>query len=187
MYTKWRLYLLPLLFTAVVVGSYPCHASAAEGQHGTHRQLKGVVIEKAGSLAVKTTDGATYQLNPKRSERHEHAVPNVGDEVTIELDENNMVTEVHPKGEEGKHRFVTGKLIHLGKTEKSIKLETTEGERVFPLEKIEVKTSGIEEGSLVTVEVNEMGASLIFIVLRGSEDMRYGQCKVKAGSRAFWP
>jgi hypothetical protein len=158
MYTKWRLYLLPLLFTAVVVGSYPCHASAAEGQHGTHRQLKGVVIEKAGSLAVKTTDGATYQLNPKRSERHEHAVPNVGDEVTIELDENNMVTEVHPKGEEGKHRFVTGKLIHLGKTEKSIKLETTEGERVFPLEKIEVKTSGIEEGSLVTVEVNEMGS-----------------------------
>jgi hypothetical protein len=73
MYTKWSLYLLPLLFTAVVVGSYPCHASAAEGQHGTHRQL-------------------------------------------------------------------------------------TEGERVFPLEKIEVKTSGIDEGSLVTVEVNEMGS-----------------------------
>jgi hypothetical protein len=78
--------------------------------------------------------------------------------VTITLDENNMVTEVHPKGEEGKHRFVTGKLIHFGKMEKQIKLETTEGERVFPLEKIEVKTSGIQEGSLVTVEVNEMGS-----------------------------
>src|SRR5688500_19105277 len=146
MYTKWRLYLLPLLFTAVVVGSYPCHASAAEGQHGTHRELKGVVIEKAGSLAVKTTDGATYQLNPKRSERHGlHEAPK----------EYNMVSEVHPKG---KHRFVTGKLIHLGKMEKNIKLETTQGERVFPLEKIEVKSSGIEEGSLVTVEVNEMGS-----------------------------
>lgn len=72
--------------------------------------------------------------------------PKVGDEVMITLDENNMVTEVHPKGEEGKHRFVTGKLIHLAKMEKQIKLETTEGERVFPVEKI-VKASGIEEGT----------------------------------------
>ncbi len=158
MHTKWSLYVLSLMLAGIAANSYPCHASAAEGQHGTHRELKGVVIEKAGALAVKTTDGATYQLNPKRSERHGHAAPQVGDEVTITLDENNMVAEVHPKGEEGKHRFVTGKLIHLGKMEKQIKLETTEGERVFPLEKIEVKTTGIEEGSLVTVEVNEMGS-----------------------------
>jgi hypothetical protein len=74
------------------------------------------------------------------------------------ISRHGVVTEVHPKGEEGKHRFVTGKLIHLGKMEKQIKIETTEGERVFPLEKIEVKSSGIEEGSLVTVEVNEMGS-----------------------------
>ena len=162
MHTKCFFYVLALILTAVFVGSEPCDTSAAEGQHGTHRQLKGVVIEKAGALAVKTTDGATYQLNPKKSERHGHEAPKVGDEVTITLDENNMVTEVHPKGEEGKHRFVTGKLIHLGKMEKQIKLETTEGERVFPLEKIEVKTSGIEEGSLVTVEVNEMGSVIDF-------------------------
>ncbi len=157
MQTTWFLCLLSVTLTGAIVGA-PCASSAAEGEHGTHRQLKGVVIEKAGALTVKTSDGATYQVNPKKSERHGHEAPKVGDEVTITLDENNMVTEVHPKGEEGKHRFVTGKLIHLGKMEKQIKLETTEGERIFPLEKIEVKTSGIQEGSLVTVEVNEMGS-----------------------------
>ena len=41
---------------------------------------------------------------------------------------------------------------------KEIKLWTPEGEKVFPLERIEVKAKPIEEGSRVTIELNESGA-----------------------------
>ena len=55
------------------------------------------------------------------------------------VDENNGVIDMHHKGEEGKHPFVTGKLIHLGKMRTQIKLQTSEGEKVFPLAKQEIK------------------------------------------------
>lgn len=158
MKTKMYLSLLSAMVIATFLSLLAPDNAAAEEQRGAHRQLSGVVIEKAGSLVVKTPDGSTYQLNPNRSRRHGHEPPEVGDEVTVVLDENNMVTEIHPKGEEGTHRFVTGKLVHVGTMKKEIKLQTPEGEQVFPLEKIEVKTRGIEEGSLVTVELNEAGS-----------------------------
>lgn len=53
------------------------------------------------------------------------------------------------------HRFITGKLIYVGSMKKQIKLWTPEGEKISPLERLEVKTGGIEEGALVTVELNE--------------------------------
>jgi hypothetical protein len=40
---------------------------------------------------------------------------------------------------------------------KAIKLETPEGEKMFPLDRLEIKTSGIEEGAMVTAELNEAG------------------------------
>ncbi|MGH7255008.1 MAG: hypothetical protein ACREI3_04455 [Nitrospirales bacterium] len=73
------------------------------------------------------------------------------------MNESNTVIDVHPKGHEGTHRFITGKLVYVGKMKKQIKLWTPEGGKVFPLERLEVKTGGIEEGALVTVELNEAG------------------------------
>ena len=133
-------------------------AYADQGGHPGHREVQGVVVEKAGALAVKTDDGATYQLNESRSRRHGHEPPKVGDEVTVVLDENNLVSEIHPKGSQMAHRYVTGKLIYVGKMKKEIKLQTAQGEQVFPLEKLEVKTGPIEEGATVTVELNEAGS-----------------------------
>jgi hypothetical protein len=80
-----------------------------------------------------------------------------GDQVTFVLDENNALIDVHPNGQEGEHQYVTGKLIHLDKMQKEIKLTTPDGERKFPLAALEVKTKGIKEGTAVTVEVNETG------------------------------
>ena len=42
---------------------------------------------------------------------------------------------------------------------KEIKLQTAQGEQVFPLEKQDVNTEPIEEGATVTVELNEEAAS----------------------------
>jgi len=120
--------------------------------------MTGVVITKGNALSVKTPDGATYQVNENASRRHGHEPFKDGDEVTLVLDENNTVIDLHRKGEEGKHTFVSGKLVHLGQMEKQVKLQTPEGEKVFPLAKQEIKTKGIDEGTLVTVELNEAGA-----------------------------
>jgi hypothetical protein len=42
-------------------------------------------------------------------------------------------------------------------TKQEIKLWTPEGEKVFPLDRMEVKTKPIEEGSMITVELDEKG------------------------------
>jgi len=133
------------------------HSEAKTGEH--HRSITGVVIgEKSGLLTVKTSEGTTMSVTPNSSARHGHAIPKVGAEVTIVLNENNNVIDVHPKGTEGTHSFVTGKLVYVGKMKPEIKLQTSEGDKTFPLVRQDIKTGGIEEGTLVTAELNEAGA-----------------------------
>lgn len=145
-----------VLFGAVLMVPLSSDADTKSHAEG-HRVVTGVVTDKAGQLAVKLPDGAVQTLNPKASQRHGHEVPKPGDEVTVVLDHNNAIIDMHPKGHEGSHRFVTGNLVYVGKMKKEIKLSTPEGEKVFPIERLEIKTGGIEEGTLVTAEVNEAG------------------------------
>jgi hypothetical protein len=46
----------------------------------------------------------------------------------------------------------------VGKMKPEIKLQTAQGDKTFPLERQDIKTGGIEEGALVTAELNEAGA-----------------------------
>lgn len=154
---RQQILLFALVGTVLTLAIQVHAASESEGPPRGHLKVSGVVMEKGGTLAVKGPGGATYQLNPNVSERHGHEPPKKGDEVTILLNENNAVIDLHLKGQEGKHRFVTGKLVYVGKMKPEIKLQTAEGERVFPIERQEIKTGGIEEGSLVTAELNEAG------------------------------
>lgn len=133
------------------------HDGAKTGEH--HRTINGVVVaEKSGLLTVKTSDGSTMSVAEKAWERHGHAVPKVGQEVTLIINENNTVIDVHLKGAEGAHSFVTGKLVHVGKMKPEIKLQTPQGDKTFPLLRQDIKTGGFEEGALVTAELNESGA-----------------------------
>ena len=122
-----------------------------------HQTLQGTVVEKAGSLAVRVLNGTTYQLNENRALRHGHDMPKIGDEVTVVIDENNMVLEVHPPNTKGAHRFVTGEIVSMGILQREIRLKTPEGEKTFPLEKQEM-TSSIKDGALVRAEVNKAGS-----------------------------
>jgi len=106
---------------------------------------------------VKAPDGATYQLNQNISRRHGHEPFKADDEVTVVLDENNYVIDMHLEGLETGHQVVTGKLVHVGKMTKAIKLQTLDGEKVYPLAEQALKIKGIEEGTAVTVELNEAG------------------------------
>lgn len=158
MSTRYRQMLLLALIGTILTLTPQAHAaSETEGPPRGHLKISGVVVQKAGTLAVKSPDGATYQLNPNQSLRHGHEPFKEGDEVTVLLNENNAVIDIHPKGQEGKHRFVTGKLIYVGKMKPEIKLATPQGEKVFPIERQEIKTGVFEEGAMVTAELNEAG------------------------------
>jgi hypothetical protein len=127
------------------------------GSMSSHRTISGVVVsERSGLLTVKTETGVQLSIATKASGRHSR-IPKAGEEVRLTLDENNAVIDVHPKREAGRHRFVTGKLKYVGKMKPEIKLETKEGDKTFPLRRQEIRTGTIEEGALVTAEVNEAG------------------------------
>lgn len=150
------IHFLSVMLAGMLVYSVPS-GSAADSQRESHKAISGVVTKAAGGLAIKTPEGTTYQVNENQAKRHGHEPLKEGDQVTFVLNENNTVIDVHPEGREGEHQYVTGKLIYLGKMQKEIKLATAEGEKVFPLATLEAKTKGIEEGTAVTVEVNEAG------------------------------
>ena len=145
------IYFFSILLAAMLV--YSTSSSATGEQRESHKTYSGVVTKAPAGLAIKTPQGTTYQLNENQAKRHGHEPFKEGDQVTFVLDENNSLIDVHLKGEEGEHQFVTGKLIHLGKMQKEVKVATPEGEKVFPLANLEAKTKGIKEGTAVTVEV----------------------------------
>ena len=122
-----------------------------------HRKVSGVVEEVRGHFVKVRTATGILDLNQNSATQHGHAEYQVGDEVTIIMDENNSILEAHLKGTEGHHHFYTGKIIYLWKMEKKIKLETIDGEKIFPLPRLEIKTKPIKEGEVITVEVNESG------------------------------
>jgi len=120
---------------------------------GFHITAHGVVEKIQSGIIVVKTPAATYSLNKK-------SMPSgikVGDEITLWINEENMVVDHHMKGHAQAHRLISGKLIYVGKTKKEIKLWTPEGEKVFPLERLEVKAKPIKEGSTITIELNEEG------------------------------
>jgi hypothetical protein len=125
-----------------------------------HQIVSGVVKEiKSDVYTLKTPTGLlTLSLN--QAERHGHGDPKVGDEMTLLVNENNAVIDAHPKGQEGRHAFVTGKLIRLDRMDKRVKLSTAQGEKTFPIERLELKAKGLEEGAQVTVELNEAGTAI---------------------------
>jgi hypothetical protein len=149
-------FLFCILLPGMLVYSVTSSSATGEQREG-HKAISGVAMKTVGGLAIKTPDGATYQLNKNQAKRHGHEPFKEGDHVTLLLNENNTVIDVHLKGQQGEHQYVTGKLIHLGKMQKEIKLATPEGERIFPLAHLEAKTKGIKEGTPVTVELNEAG------------------------------
>ena len=93
---------------------------------------------KSGLIFVKAP-AAQYTISANTAP----ADAKVGDKVTLWVNENNIVVDHHRQGAKAVHRFVTGKLVYVGLMKKQIKLWTPEGEKEFPLERLEVKTGGI--------------------------------------------
>ena len=119
-----------------------------------HRITAHGVVEKIQSgMIFAKTPFATYRLAVKTAP----SGIKVGDEITLWVNEENMVIDHRMKGHAQAHRLISGKLIYVGRAKKEIKLWTPEGVRAFPLERLEVKARPIKEGWMITIELNENG------------------------------
>ena len=124
-----------------------------------HKKVEGVVTEvKSGLYTVKTTTGATLTLTEATAFRQGQAVPKVGDEMTLWVNEGNMVMDARPNGQPDKEpRFITGMLASIDNGKSQMTLSTSGGERGYSLRPESRMFRDIAVGSEVTIEVNEMG------------------------------
>ncbi|HEY6260835.1 MAG TPA: hypothetical protein VIW47_04520 [Nitrospiraceae bacterium] len=124
-----------------------------------HKKVEGVVSEvKSGLYTVKTPTGATYALTEAAAVRHGHGVPKVGDEMTLWVNEGNMVMNANLKGAFDKApRFISGTLASIDNSHYQLTLSTSEGEKNFKLKPESRMFRDIPAGSQVTIEVNESG------------------------------
>ena len=148
-----------VLMTPLAAQSDPANPEEIAHMKAGHKKVEGVVTEvKSGLYTVKTTTGATLTLTEATAFRQGQAVPKVGDEVTLWVNEGNMVMDARPKGQPGKGpRFITGTLASIDNGKSQMTLSTSGGERGYSLKPESRMFRDIAVGSEVTIEVNEMG------------------------------
>ena len=148
-----------VLMNPLTAQSDPANPEEIAHMKAGHKKVEGVVTEvKSGLSTVKTTTGATLTLTEATAFRQGQAVPKVGDEMTLWVNEGNMVMDARPKGHPGKGpRFITGTLASIDNGKSQLTLSTPGGEKSFHLRPESRMFRNIAVGSEVTIEVNEMG------------------------------
>ena len=155
------LFIMPavVLMTPLVAQSDPVDLEVVARMKVGHQKVEGVVIDrKSGLYTVKTSTGATLTLAEAAAVRHGHSVPKIGDEMTLWVNEGNMVMDVCPKGQPDKApRFITGTLASIDNGKSQMTLATLEGGKSFNLRPESRMFRDIAVGAEVTIEVNDTG------------------------------
>lgn len=120
---------------------------------GFRIKLEGEVAEIRSGHVFVQTPGGRYSLNAKTAPQD----VKVGDQLTLWLSDNNVAVDHHAKGKAGVHRLITGRLTFASGDKKEISLMMPEGERTFAVHHGESKLSGMETGTMITIELNEAG------------------------------
>ena len=90
--------------------------------------------------------------------RNGHRAPKVGDELTLWVNEGNMVMDTRPKGQPGTTpRFITGTLASINNGASQMTLSMPEGDKIFNLRPESRMFRDIAVGAEVTIEVNDTG------------------------------
>src|SRR5580765_6631110 len=160
-FSIFSLFVIPavVLMTPLAAQSDPVNSEEVAHMKAGHKKVAGVVTEvKSGLITVKTPTGATLTLTENTAARIGRAIPKVGDEMTLWVNEGNMVMDARPKGQPGKGpRFITGTLASIDNGKSQMTLSTSGGERGYSLRPESRMFRDIAVGSEVTIEVNEMG------------------------------
>jgi hypothetical protein len=120
---------------------------------GFRIRLEGEVTEIRSGQVFVQTPGGRYSLNAKTAPR----AVKVGDHLTLWVSDNNVAVDHHAKGKAGVHRLITGQLLFASDDKKTISLLMPEGEQTFSVRHGESKLSGMEEGTMIIIELNETG------------------------------
>lgn len=157
----FSLFIIPaaILMIPLEAQSDPANLEEVTQMKAGHKKVEGVVTEmKSGLIIVKSSTGATLTLTEAAAFRQGKAVPKVGDEMTLWVNEGNMVMAAHPKGQPGKDpRFITGTLSSIDNGKSQMTLSTSGGERGYSLRPESRMFRDIAVGSEVTIEVNDTG------------------------------
>lgn len=123
----------------------------------THVQASGTVTQVTATAITLRTPFAQIVLNVNATVQSGFTHVKVGDDLTVWLSEDNVVVDVHKKGDQLHHRLITGKLAYGDQAKTQMKLWTPEGMKTFPIKLGEARLQNVKEGTAVTVEVDEMG------------------------------
>ena len=124
--------------------------AACDKRHRCKVMLHGIVLKIEDSMIFIKTPVVEYEL-PMNV-----AAPNTapGDEMTLWVNENNVVLDHYRAGAMSPRRFITGPVRYADKTRVHIKLWTPEGEKTFSL--LQIKTGAqLREGNQITLEIDE--------------------------------
>jgi len=157
----FSLFVIPVAVLMIPLDAQSDPADPEEVAHmkAGHQKVEGVVTEvKSGLYTVKSPTGATLTLTEAAAVRHGQSAPKVGDEMTLWVNEGNMVIDARPKGHPGKApRFITGTLASIDNGKSKMTLATSGGEKSFNLRPESRMFRDIAVGSEVTIEVNDTG------------------------------
>ena len=129
--------------------------AACDKRHHCKVMLHGTVRKIDGGMIFIQTPVVEYEI-PATVAPGDTAP---GDEMTLWVNENDVVLNYHRAGESSHRRFVTGALRYADATRSHIRLWTPEGQRTFSLVQVE-KAGHLQEGRPVTLEISEAGAVL---------------------------
>jgi hypothetical protein len=155
------LFIIPaaVLMIPLEAQSDPADPEEVAHMKAGHKKVEGVVTEvKSGLYTVKTPTGATLTLTEAAAFRQGQSVPKVGDEMTLWVNEGNMVMDARLTGQPGKApRFITGTLASIDNGKSKMTLSTSGGEKSFNLRPESRMFRDIAVGSEVTIEINDTG------------------------------
>lgn len=153
---------LGFLTTSAVILFLGVGVSAHEADQAgplTHRELVGVVAKiQSGVVFVKPPVGLRFRvISPRKADRMGLHEARPGDQVTIVVDEGNVLLDVHKTGVPAAgHRLLVGKLNYADRYWEEIKLSTPDGIEAFAVDTLTgSKLSVLKEGTPVRVELDE--------------------------------
>jgi hypothetical protein len=140
-----------------VVNLHPVETEVAvcDKRHHCKVMLHGTIRKIEDGMIFIQTPVAEYEVPTTIAPND--AAP--GDEMTLWVNENDVVLNYRRAGESSHRRFVTGPLRYADRAKSHITLWTPEGNRMFSLAALE-NAGQLEEGRQITLEVSEAGTVL---------------------------
>ena len=156
-------YYVPACMLLLLLGSPALGHEADLSGPRSHRDLTAVITKiESGLMSLEIQGSPGLKLRPRsvsvnKAERMGLHQAKVGDEVSVTVDENNVLLDIHDKsGPAHGHRLLVGNLAYADPFWEVIEVFTSEGLESFAVDSAAgSKLSVLKEGTLVRIELDE--------------------------------